>query len=68
MPAVGVVVLVAGGSALVVLTARTGGCVVVVVGADVPDAAGSFDVAVDVASANCGSGGIVVGVVTAVLV
>lgn len=63
-----VVVVVVGGTAVVVLTARSGGRVVVVVGADVPDTAGSLVVVVDiVAPGNRGLVGIVVAVVPAVL-
>lgn len=59
----GVVVV---GGAVVVLTAPTGGCVVMVVGSDVPDACGSLVVVVDVVPAgNCGSVEIVVGAVAA---
>jgi hypothetical protein len=68
---VGVVVLVVVGEAVVVvLTAPTGGCVVVVVGADVPDDPGSVVVVlvVDVVVPdNCGLVEIIVGVVAAAL-
>ena len=67
MPPGAVVVVVVGGTAVVVLTARSGGRVVVVV-ADVPDAAGSLVVVVDiVAPGNCGLVGLVVAVVPAAL-
>ena len=60
----GVVVV---GGAVVVLTAPTGGCVVMVVGSDVPDACGSLVVVDVVPPGNCGSVEMVVGAVAAAL-